>query len=278
VWRRGHIGWVSWRKDRCLEADEQIGAHDQLPPARAAPSLGQPVIGPAQFILGVFETVLGSCVRSPYVLLMCPTVRSILPGRLVMRCQVVSGGRWTGSVVSTEERVGVRWPKTNAHMERCAVVPAVKTRAKGRQRVWRTRSPGNVQTTWWERIATTDGKPKRCKAWVSSQLSPYRLSGSPGEHHREGKAQRGQLLDQLDRQLRLALVDIARLEAAARLVEAEGEGKGDGVEHTVVIDGHDPVGQGMHIADIADVLTGRVIRRLAFLAIAWLTRSRQCRE
>ncbi len=40
-------------------------------------------------------------VRNPKVLLLCPTVRSILPGRLVMRCQVVSGGRWTGSVVTT---------------------------------------------------------------------------------------------------------------------------------------------------------------------------------
>jgi hypothetical protein len=66
-------------------------------------------------------------------------------------------------------------------MERCSVVPSVKTRAKGRQRVWRTRSPGNVQTTWLERTATTYCKPKRYKAEMNPSLSPYRRSASTTE-------------------------------------------------------------------------------------------------
>ena len=44
--------------------------------------------------------------------------------------------------------------------------------------VWRTRSPGNVQTMWWERIATTYCKPKRWSAEMKSSLSPSRLSAS----------------------------------------------------------------------------------------------------
>ncbi len=41
-----------------LPAHEQIGAQHEFPPARDAPSRGQPVIGPAQFILGVLEALL----------------------------------------------------------------------------------------------------------------------------------------------------------------------------------------------------------------------------
>src|SRR5258706_6753863 len=47
-----------------------------------------------------------------------------------------------------------------------------------------------------------------------------------GEHDREVKALRGQLLDELDRQLRLAPVDISPLEAATRLEYAVCEGAG----------------------------------------------------
>jgi hypothetical protein len=47
-----------------------------------------------------------------------------------------------------------------------------------------------------------------------------------GEHDREAQAQCLQLLDQLDRELRLALEDIARLEARLGLVNPEGQRKG----------------------------------------------------
>ena len=46
------------------------------------------------------------------------------------------------------------------------------------------------------------------------------------QHHREAEAQRLQPLDQLDRELRLALEDIARLEARLGLVNPEGQRKG----------------------------------------------------
>ena len=81
------------------------------------------------------------------------------------------------------------------------------------------------------------------------------------------KALGRQFLDQLHRQLRLALVDVARLEAALRFEEAEGEGKGDGVEHAIGVDRDDAVGQRM---DIADVLVRGVVGRLALLAVARL--------
>src|SRR5260221_7650579 len=88
-----------------------------------------------------------------------------------------------------------------------------------------------------------------------------------GQYHTEVEALRRQLLNELDGQLRLALVDVARLEAAAWLVEAESQGKGDGVEHTVGIDRDDAVGQRVHVAN---VLAGGVVGRLAFLAITGL--------
>ena len=91
-----------------------------------------------------------------------------------------------------------------------------------------------------------------------------------GKHDREAKALRGQLLDELDGQLWLALVDIAWLEAAAWLVEAEGQRKGHRIKDAVGIDGYDAVGQRVHVAD---VLAGGVVGGLAFLAIAWFTRS-----
>jgi hypothetical protein len=84
------------RKGRGLETDEQIGAHDEFPPAGDALGVGQAIIRPAQFVLGLLEPVLGSYVRSPKVWL---TLRSILPGKLVMRSHVVSDGRWSGSIV-----------------------------------------------------------------------------------------------------------------------------------------------------------------------------------
>jgi hypothetical protein len=99
-------------------------------------------------------------------------------------------------------------PKTNAQMRRCALAPSVKTRRKGRQRVWRTRWPGKVQTTWWERMATTERTPARCTACVQAQLAPYRLSASTPER---GKPSAASAADQLPGQLRRALVDIARL-------------------------------------------------------------------
>ncbi len=78
------------------------------------------------------------------------------------------------------------------------------------------------------------------------------------------EALRRQLLNELHGQLRLALVDVTWLEAAARLEEAEGERKGDGVAHTVGVDRDDPVGQRVHVAN---VLVGGVVGRLAFLAV-----------
>ncbi len=47
-----------------------------------------------------------------------------------------------------------------------------------------------------------------------------------GQHHREAEAERLQFLDQLDRQLWLALEDVARLEAGLGLVDPEGEREG----------------------------------------------------
>lgn len=93
--RRGH------RQSGRLQTHQQRGAHDQVPPALDAPGIREPVIGPPEFVRGLLEAVCGSCVRSPNVL---PTVRSIVPGRLVIRCQVVSGG-----VVSRQARGRDRW-------------------------------------------------------------------------------------------------------------------------------------------------------------------------
>src|SRR5260221_5714601 len=93
-----------------LQADERVGAQHQLPPARDGGVVGDAVIRPAQVIFGLFAAIRGSGVRTPNVLLMCPTVCSIVAVRLVMRTQGASGGRVTGSVVSWEERRGVRVP------------------------------------------------------------------------------------------------------------------------------------------------------------------------
>jgi hypothetical protein len=51
-----------------------------------------------------------------------------------------------------------------------------------------------------------------------------------GQHDTAVQALRRQLLDEFHGQLGFALVDIAWLEAALRLVDPKGERKGDGVE------------------------------------------------
>jgi hypothetical protein len=79
-----------------LPADERVGAHHQVPPALAARLVGDAVVGPAAVVRGLLEARRGSCVRKPNGL---PTVCGIVPGRWVMRSQVVSGGRWIGSLV-----------------------------------------------------------------------------------------------------------------------------------------------------------------------------------
>ncbi len=81
------------------------------------------------------------------------------------------------------------------------------------------------------------------------------------------KALRGQFLDQFNGHLRLALIHITGLEPAARLVEAEGQREGDGVEHAVRVDRDDAIGQRVHVAD---VLAGSVVGGLAFLAVPGL--------
>src|SRR5258707_11069036 len=88
-----------------------------------------------------------------------------------------------------------------------------------------------------------------------------------GQYQREAEALRGELLQELAGQRRLALVDVAWLEAAAWLEEAERQRAGDAVAHPVGIDRDDAVGQRV---DSADVLTGGVVGRLPLLAVPCL--------
>jgi len=83
------------------------------------------------------------------------------------------------------------------------------------------------------------------------------------------EAQRQQLLDELDRQLRLRLVHVARFETGLRFEEAEKQREGGGVEHAVGSDRDHAVGQAVQIAD---VLAGGVVGGGAFLAVAWFAR------
>src|SRR5258707_8568777 len=91
-----------------------------------------------------------------------------------------------------------------------------------------------------------------------------------GQYQREAEALRGELLQELDGQLRLALVDVAWLEAAAWLEEAERQRAGDPVAHPGGNDRDDALGQR---GDRADVLTGGVVGRLTLLAVPFLGNS-----
>ena len=81
------------------------------------------------------------------------------------------------------------------------------------------------------------------------------------------EAQGDQLLDQGDGEVRFALVEVARLQAARGLKIAEEQGERRRAEHAVGVDRDHAVGQGVQIAN---GLVGDVVGGLALLAIAGL--------
>jgi hypothetical protein len=85
-----------------------------------------------------------------------------------------------------------------------------------------------------------------------------------GQDDAEMEALGEQFLDDLDGQLRLGLIDIARLEARFWLEDAEEQREGGGTQHPIGVDGDDAVGQRVQIAD---VLAGDIVGRVAFLPV-----------
>ena len=92
-----------------------------------------------------------------------------------------------------------------------------------------------------------------------------------GQDDAEAKAQRHQLFDDGDGQVRLALGDIALLEAGPGLEDAEEQRKGRRAEHAIGVDRDDAVGERVQVAD---VLVGGVVGGVPLLAVAGLVDDR----
>jgi hypothetical protein len=157
VWvgQQGRVG--GWRtvgdEGGALQRDEGGHTHDQFPPALDRMLVRDPIIGPAELVLGLLEALFDPgppAVRVAHLLFdLARQVARDVPRRL--------GGLVDRVGRDLEQALAIARapPKDDLANEPGALVPSAKWRSKVCQRLERLCSPGGIQTTWLERIATT---------------------------------------------------------------------------------------------------------------------------